>query len=175
MFYFVYEWYETLCPYWQCLINYNAQKKITRSMITFCNLAPSIDITCMPVAKELWRFSKHKTYHVILQEVRKQSFGSRSSDSWCNWKKNSKFSSIKYTFAPKFEQGSGGRIALPWFWPQRSIKGPSAASRFPVSHCVPEQVTYYWICMFPTTSPWLTSNLIQHIFWFEDKVIPSCL
>ena len=24
----------------------------------------------MPVAKEPWRFGKHKTYHIILQEVR---------------------------------------------------------------------------------------------------------
>ena len=35
----------------------------------------------MPVAKEPWRFRKHNTYHIILQEVRKQSFDSRSSDS----------------------------------------------------------------------------------------------
>ena len=34
----------------------------------------------MPVAIEARRFVKHKTYHIILQEVRKQSFGSRSSD-----------------------------------------------------------------------------------------------
>ena len=27
----------------------------------------------MPVAKEPWRFGKHETYHIILQEVRKQS------------------------------------------------------------------------------------------------------
>ena len=35
----------------------------------------------MPVAKEPWGFGQHKAYHIILQEVRKQSFGSRSSDS----------------------------------------------------------------------------------------------
>ena len=28
---------------------------------------------------------------------------------------------------------------------------------------VGQQVTYYWICMFPTTGPWFTSKLIQHI------------
>ena len=35
----------------------------------------------MPVAIEARRFGKHKIYHIILQEVRKQFFGSRSSDS----------------------------------------------------------------------------------------------
>ena len=34
----------------------------------------------MPAAIEPRRFGKHKIYH-ILQEVGKQSFGSRSSDS----------------------------------------------------------------------------------------------
>ena len=81
MFYFVYESSKILGTYWQCLIDCNAQKKNTGSMIRFCNLASSIEITYMPVAIELRRFGKHKIYHVILQEVRKQSFGSRSSDS----------------------------------------------------------------------------------------------
>ena len=44
-------------------------------------MAPSIEITYMPLAKEPWRFGKHKTYYTILQEVRQQPFGSRSSDS----------------------------------------------------------------------------------------------
>ena len=35
----------------------------------------------MPAAIEPRRFGKHKTYHNILQEVGKQSSGSRSSDS----------------------------------------------------------------------------------------------
>ena len=35
----------------------------------------------MPAAIEPRRFGKHKIYHIILQEVGKQSFGSRSSDS----------------------------------------------------------------------------------------------
>ena len=34
----------------------------------------------MLVAVEPRRFGKHKIYHIILQEVTKQSFGSRSSD-----------------------------------------------------------------------------------------------
>ena len=33
----------------------------------------------MPVAIETTRFGKHKMYHIILQEVRKQSFDCRSS------------------------------------------------------------------------------------------------
>ena len=82
MFYFVYEYNKTLCSYWQCLIDWNAHKKNTGSMIRFYNLAPSIKITYMPVAEEPWRFGKHKTCHIILQEVRKHSFSSRSSDSY---------------------------------------------------------------------------------------------
>ena len=35
----------------------------------------------MPVAIEPRRFGKHKIYHIVLQEVGKQSFGSRISDS----------------------------------------------------------------------------------------------
>ena len=70
MFYFVYEYNETLCSYWQCLIDCNAQKKNTGSTIRFCNLTLLIKITYMPVAKEPWRFGKHKMYHIILQEVR---------------------------------------------------------------------------------------------------------
>ena len=35
----------------------------------------------MPVAIEPRRFAKHKIYHIILEEVGKQSFGSRSSGS----------------------------------------------------------------------------------------------
>ena len=35
----------------------------------------------MPVAIEPRKFGKQKIYHIILQEVRKESFGSRSSDS----------------------------------------------------------------------------------------------
>ena len=73
MLYFVYESSETLCTYWHCLIDCNAQKKNTGSTIRFCNLAPSIEITNISVAKEPRRFGKHKTYHTILQEVRKQS------------------------------------------------------------------------------------------------------
>ena len=79
MFYFVYECSETLGTYWQCLIDCNAQKKYrynryknTDSTIRFCNLASSIERTCMPVAIEPRRFGKHKIYHIILQEVRKQ-------------------------------------------------------------------------------------------------------
>ena len=72
---------ETLGTYWQCLIDCNTQKKNTGSMIRFCNLASSIEITYMPVAIEPRGFGKHKICHIILQEVRKQSFGSRSSDS----------------------------------------------------------------------------------------------
>ena len=86
MFYFVYEWSETLWTYWQCLIDWNAQKENTGSTIRFCNLTSSIEITYMPVAiepsREPRRYGKHKIYHIKLQEVRKQSFG---SDSWCNW------------------------------------------------------------------------------------------
>ena len=63
-----------------CLIDCNAQKKNTGSMIRFCNLASSIEITYMAVAIEPRRFSKHKIYRIILEEVRKQSFGSRNSD-----------------------------------------------------------------------------------------------
>ena len=81
MFYFVYERSETLGTYWQCLIDCNAQKKNTGSTIRFRNLASSIEITYMPVATEPRRFDKLKIYHIILQEARKQSFGSRSSDS----------------------------------------------------------------------------------------------
>ena len=84
MFYLVYERSETLCKlltYWQCPIDCNAQKKNTGSTIRFCNLASSIKITYMPVATEPRRFGKHKIYHIVLQGVRKQSFGSRSSDS----------------------------------------------------------------------------------------------
>ena len=35
----------------------------------------------MSAAIEPRRFGKHKIYHITLQEVGKQSFGSRSSDS----------------------------------------------------------------------------------------------
>ena len=35
----------------------------------------------MPVAIEPRRFANHKIYHIMLQEVGKQSFGSRSPDS----------------------------------------------------------------------------------------------
>ena len=35
----------------------------------------------MPAAIEPKRFVKYKIYHIIPQEVRKQTFGSRSSDS----------------------------------------------------------------------------------------------
>ena len=35
----------------------------------------------MPVAIEPRRFCEHKMYHIVLQEVRKQFFGSHSSDS----------------------------------------------------------------------------------------------
>ena len=60
MFYFVYEWSETLGTYWQYLIDCNAQKKNTDSTIRFCNLASSVEITYMPVAIEPRRFGKHK-------------------------------------------------------------------------------------------------------------------
>ena len=72
---------ETLCSYLQCLIDCTAQKKITGSTIRFRNLASSIEITYIPVAIEPRRFGRHKIYQIIVQEVRKQSFGSRSSDS----------------------------------------------------------------------------------------------
>ena len=35
----------------------------------------------MSVAIELRRFGKHKICHIILQEVRKETFGCRSSES----------------------------------------------------------------------------------------------
>ena len=110
MFYFVYESNETFCTYWQCLIDCNAQKKNTGSMIGFCNLTPSIEITNMTVAKEPRRFGKHISYHTLGSE--KTVFGSRSSDSWCNSKKWT-FSFVKYTFAPTFGQRPRGRIELP--------------------------------------------------------------
>ena len=72
MFCFVYERSETLCSYWQCLIDCKTPKKITGSRIRFCNLASSIEITYMPVTIELRRLGKHIIYHIILQEVRKQ-------------------------------------------------------------------------------------------------------
>ena len=84
MFYFACEWSGTLCTYWQYLIDCNAQKKNTGSKLRFCNLASSIEITYMPVTIEQRRLCEHKIYHIILQEVRKQRFGSFSSDSWCN-------------------------------------------------------------------------------------------
>ena len=59
----------------------NALKKNTGLMLRFCILESSIEITYMLVATEPIRFCKHKIYHIILQEVRKQSFGSHSSDS----------------------------------------------------------------------------------------------
>ena len=53
----------------------------TGSSIRFCNLATSIEITHMLVAIEPRTFGKHKIYHIILQEMRKESFGNGSSDS----------------------------------------------------------------------------------------------
>ena len=58
-----------------------ALKKNTGSVIRFCNFSSSIEITYMSVAIKPRRFGKHKIYHYILQEVRKQSFGCRSSGS----------------------------------------------------------------------------------------------
>ena len=62
-------------------IDCNVQKKNTGSKIKFCSLASSIEITFMSVAIEPRRFGKHKIYHIILQEMRKQCFGSCSSGS----------------------------------------------------------------------------------------------
>ena len=72
---------QNFCTYWQCLIDCNAQKKNTGSTIRFRNFSSTIEITYMPVAIEPRRFGKHKIYHIIHQEVRKQYFGCRSSDS----------------------------------------------------------------------------------------------
>ena len=52
MFYFVYEWSETLGTCWQCLTDCNAQKKNIGSTIGFYNLASSIEITYMQIAIE---------------------------------------------------------------------------------------------------------------------------
>ena len=109
---FVYEWSETLCTYQQCLIDCNVQKKNTGSTIRFYNLASSIEITYMPVTIEPRRFGKHKMHDFMPDGVRKQSLGSRSSESWCSWQKRT-FSFAKYTFAPTFGQGPRGRIELP--------------------------------------------------------------
>ena len=59
----------------------NAQKKNTGSTIRIWNFSSSIKITYLPVAIESRRFGKYKICHIILQEARKQSFGSRSPDS----------------------------------------------------------------------------------------------
>ena len=58
---------------WQCHIDFNAQKENSGSMIRFCNLASSVEIMYVPIAIEPRRFGKHKIYHIIPQEMRKQS------------------------------------------------------------------------------------------------------
>ena len=84
MFYFVYDWSQTLCIYWQYLTDCNAQKKSRGSKLRFWNLASSITITYMLAVIGPRRFCEHQIYHIILQQVKKRSYGSRSSDSWCN-------------------------------------------------------------------------------------------
>ena len=59
--------------YWQCHIDFNAQKENSGSKIRFCNLASCIEITYVPTEVEQRRFGKHKIYHIIRQEMRKQS------------------------------------------------------------------------------------------------------
>ena len=56
------------------------KRKIQVQSLDFAILASSIEITYMPVTIKPRRFGKHKKYHIILQGVRKQSFGSHSSD-----------------------------------------------------------------------------------------------
>ena len=65
----------------ECYNLFSGVELSMRSFFVICNLASSIEITYMPVAIEPRRFGKHKIYHIILQEVRKQSFGSHSLDS----------------------------------------------------------------------------------------------
>ena len=95
-----------MCTYCQCLINCNAQKKNTGSTIRFCNLAPSVEITYMLVAKEPRSFGKHKTYHIILQEVRKDLLAA-TVQIHVVIDKNEHFLSVQYTFAPTFGRGQG--------------------------------------------------------------------
>ena len=80
-------------PYWL-----QRAKKNKGSTIRFCNLASSIEITYIPVAIEPRRFGKHEMYHIMPQEVTKQSLGTPSSDLLCSWQKRT-FSSAKYTFS----------------------------------------------------------------------------